>query len=104
MYNTIIVRNNFFKNVSYRKYGLLVAFVGDYINSELFIENNHFENIEHLNSDMPTMFVQGASVVIKNITIANSKISNVLRLSAFYSTTSDFTIINCTGSTSKFKY
>jgi hypothetical protein len=37
------------------------------------MENNYFENIDNLNSDMPMIWVQAEYVRIKNTTVVNSK-------------------------------
>jgi len=43
------------------------------------MENNYFENIDNLNSDMPMIWVQAEYVRIKNTTVVNSKLSNAFR-------------------------
>lgn len=43
------------------------------------MENNYFENIDNLNSDMPMIWVQAEYVRIKNTTVVNSKLSNAVR-------------------------
>jgi hypothetical protein len=79
----------------------MLAFQGDYINCRVFFENNYFENIENLGSDMPMIWVQASYVRIRNTTIVNSKISNAIRLFSWDAEVSDFYIYNSTGLSSK---
>jgi hypothetical protein len=82
----------------------MLAFQGDYINCRVFLENNYFENIENLNSDMPMIWLQAQYVRMKNTTIINSKLTNALRLFSWDAEVSEFYIYNCTGLSSKNNY
>jgi len=42
IYNKIIIRNNFYVNVTFKKFGLLQGIKNEYINSEIIVENNYF--------------------------------------------------------------
>ena len=82
----------------------MLAFQGDYINCRVFLENNYFENIETLNSDMPMIWIQAEYIRMKNTTIVNSKLTNALRLFSWNAEVSDFYIYNSTGLSSKIIY
>jgi hypothetical protein len=70
----------------------MFAFQGDYINCRVLLENNYFENIENINSDMPMIWVQAEYARIKNTTIVNSKLTNAVRLLSWDGEVSDFKI------------
>lgn len=53
----VSIRNNAFVNVSFNKYGLLTATKNEYINTRIFIENNYFESIASVNTDMPMIII-----------------------------------------------